>query len=325
MSKKYDIDYLHNLINEEEEENLHLDYKAAHALGKTDGKKAEISKDVSAMANSDGGVIIYGISEFKDKDSRYKPEKIDPVRRGQFSKEWLEQVINSNIQPKVKNIIITPVSISESDVVFVVKIPKSDTAHQAKDKRYYKRYNFESVPMEDYEVKDILNRAKYPKIVMDFRFIKEFDKNAGLKNARRKYTVTLEITCINNGSIFANYINYFIHLPDDLINDSFAVDLPESEKYENYLVISGDNTYQELIPQTKQTQSLWSRSNYIPLLPGVKKTFNSSLTLKNDFPSDEREIYWTVFADNAPPQEGKVKIKDIPFHIINGNNHRINI
>ena len=36
------------------------------------------------------------------------------------------------------------------------------TPHQAQDKRYYKRYNFQSAPMDDYEIKDILNRVKYP-------------------------------------------------------------------------------------------------------------------------------------------------------------------
>lgn len=39
-----------------------------------------------------------------------------------------------------------------------MNIPKSNTAHQAFDKKYYKRYNFESVAMEDYEIKDIINR-----------------------------------------------------------------------------------------------------------------------------------------------------------------------
>jgi predicted HTH transcriptional regulator len=38
------------------EENSNLDYKATDSLNKTlDSKKKEIAKDVSAMANSDGG------------------------------------------------------------------------------------------------------------------------------------------------------------------------------------------------------------------------------------------------------------------------------
>jgi hypothetical protein len=50
-------------IDDEEEESLTLDYKAADALAKSDGKKTEITKDVSAIANSAGGTIVYGLKE----------------------------------------------------------------------------------------------------------------------------------------------------------------------------------------------------------------------------------------------------------------------
>lgn len=152
------------LVANQVEENLHLDYKGADSIQKTDGKKKEISKDVSAFANSDGGTIIYGIREFDDALRKHLPEKIDPIDRIIISKEWIEQVINSNIQPKIPSLLITPIQITSSvnHVAYVVTIPKSNTAHQASDKKYYKRYNFESVPMEDYEIKDIINRQTNP-------------------------------------------------------------------------------------------------------------------------------------------------------------------
>ena len=116
------------------EESLNLDYKAADALSKSDGKKKEITKDVSAMANSDGGLIIYGIAEFQDVARSHLPEKLDAVNRIDFSKEWLEQVIN-NIRPKIDGLRIYPVSLSSgtNDVAYVVDIPQSRTAHQATD------------------------------------------------------------------------------------------------------------------------------------------------------------------------------------------------
>ena len=54
------------MILNQTEENLHLDYKGAGSLATIDGKKKEISKDISAFANSDGGFVIYGIREFDD-------------------------------------------------------------------------------------------------------------------------------------------------------------------------------------------------------------------------------------------------------------------
>ena len=41
------LDDLQDLIKNESQENLYLDFKASGSLGKSDGKKAEISKDVS--------------------------------------------------------------------------------------------------------------------------------------------------------------------------------------------------------------------------------------------------------------------------------------
>ena len=164
MFTKYSEVELLALIANQVEENINLDYKGADSLQKTDGKKKEISKDISAFANSDGGTIIYGIREFDDAARRHLPEKLDPVDRTNISKEWLEQVINSNIQPRVSGILITSIQLSSSanHVANIVTVPKSNTAHQASDKRYYKRYNFESVAMEDYEVKDIINRQSNP-------------------------------------------------------------------------------------------------------------------------------------------------------------------
>jgi predicted HTH transcriptional regulator len=96
-SQKTVEQYITNQI----QENLNLDYKASRAFSKSDGAIREISKDVSAMANSQGGVIIYGVKEFDEKEKRHLPEKIDPVDQTVYTKEWLEQIINSNIHPKI--------------------------------------------------------------------------------------------------------------------------------------------------------------------------------------------------------------------------------
>src|SRR6266508_1634840 len=95
MSKVWNQAAIQEYIDQEREESLTLDYKAAGSLAKTDGKRAEITKDVSAMANSAGGIIMYGVSENQDPAKKHLPEKLDPVDRTQFSKEWLEHVINN--------------------------------------------------------------------------------------------------------------------------------------------------------------------------------------------------------------------------------------
>lgn len=137
------------------QENIHLDYKRSEAISRK--KTAEISKDVSSFANSDGGIIVYGI---KEKD--HYPISMDSgIDHSDFTREWIEQVINSNITPRISGIEITQISINDLRSVFVISIPKSFRGpHQAADKKYYKRFNFLSVPMEDFEIKDISNRKE---------------------------------------------------------------------------------------------------------------------------------------------------------------------
>jgi len=162
---------LQQYIDDQVEESINLDYKAAGSLDKTDGKKNEIAKDISAFANSNGGLVIYGIAE-QNAGGKYLPEKFDTVDRTVFSKETLEQIINSRISPTIHGIIIHPVTIgaaADNKVAYVVEIPQSNTAHQAYDKRYYRRYNFQSIAMDDWEIKDIINRQTKTQVQIKFR------------------------------------------------------------------------------------------------------------------------------------------------------------
>lgn len=152
-----------SLIENRIEEGSELEFKSANALGRTDAQKRELSKDVSAFANSAGGTIIYGLDE-SDAQPHYAAS-LTPIDPKQISKEWLEQVINSTIQPRIGSVFINPIELkdkSPGNYCYIACVPESYTAHQASDKRYYKRYNFESVPMEDYEVRQTMNRAARP-------------------------------------------------------------------------------------------------------------------------------------------------------------------
>src|SRR5258708_2341586 len=102
-------------------ESLELEFKSCGALEKSNEKKREVSKDVSALANSAGGSLVYGIGE-RDHAASYLDSGFDPK---DISKEWLEQVINSNIHPKIQGLTITPVILRSKPgrVAYVVTVP----------------------------------------------------------------------------------------------------------------------------------------------------------------------------------------------------------
>ncbi|WP_017494726.1 helix-turn-helix domain-containing protein [Flavobacterium sp. WG21] len=212
----WNLDKINQYISDGIEENIHLDYKGSDSISKTNDKKNEISKDVSAFANSDGGVIIYGVKEYDEVDKSHLPEKIQPIDGNEYSKEWLEQIINSTISPKIHNIIITPVqtgNIKDNLVIYVVEIPKSTTAHQMKDKRYYRRYNFQSIPMDDWEIKDIINRVSQTKFEIYFETTpnKKFLKNWPPLPPKIK----IDIWVHNSGNRVIKYLDCFVSGSDE--------------------------------------------------------------------------------------------------------------
>src|SRR5690606_28809747 len=111
-----------------------------------------------------------GVKEFDEKDKSHLPEKITPIKRTEFTKEQLEQIITGNISPKIEGISIYNINLENPDeVIYVVEVPQSSTAHQnTRDKVYYKRHNFLVEAMLDYEIRDVMNRSQHPVIEMDF-------------------------------------------------------------------------------------------------------------------------------------------------------------
>lgn len=323
------IERIYSYIENKVEENLNLDYKAAFSLEKNEKKTIEISKDVSAFANSDGGIIIYGIKE--DKVNRHLPSEIDPIDRNIISKEWLEQIIQGKIRPRVDGILINPIAVNNNsnEVVYVVEIPKSHTAHQADDKKYYKRFNFNSEPMYDYEIRDILNRSKNPEIDIEFKIIKhtyEISKpldiqklftlnkdgiptsNHPKKEFQKEYK--LKIYAKNNGKVLANYINVDLFIKRALLVDNRKLNT-------EYVQIFADNTIRDVVGATAvptmngmSSNPKYGPSRYDPILPRQKMQIETEMLDEKAIDSEEN-IFWVVYADNAEPRKGQTTFKEI--------------
>lgn len=308
MNDSWDESRIQQYIDNEVQESLSLDYKSAGALGKNDRKKLEITKDVSAMANSAGGVIIYGISEFQEIERKHLPEKLDPINQAQFSKEWLEQIINS-IQPRISGLEIYPIPLNsgENHVVYVVKIPQSSTAHQARDWRYYKRLNFSSKPMENHEIVDVMGRSTFPLVNLEFSF--EVKKLTSLSISK-----TLIIKAKNVGQQYAQYVNCLIYLPEIFASHKMSMFNEGTKKINgvDYLILSENNTRRDVMWTGENTRTRGT-SWFDPILPSRHHTWIWDLpkTFDNRQLDSDEKIYWKVYADNAPVKEGFIEVRDI--------------
>jgi len=176
-----------DLISNGVEENIHLDYKQELPLRQDDKGKIELAKDVSAFANSNGGFIIYGVEE-----TGHKPTGIigiDP----EGTRERIENICLRHIHPHI-NVRIKSVDLKGiKKQVFVVWIPISSFAPHMVNFRFYKRQNFSSVPMEEYEVRELYRRNFEYKSQVDLFLLK---KNYGLNNPNNDDNLWVSfITC----------------------------------------------------------------------------------------------------------------------------------
>lgn len=207
----YTIDDIQALIDNHAEENVHLEFKCADALLKENTDK--ITKTLSAFANSDGGVVIYGVvekdhvaSDFSFMDgNKITAEKISLLAR--------------YVQPSIEGLTIFPIR-KDDDLmksIYVVKVPKSDKApHMAKDHKYYKRNNVESIPMEDFDVKDVINRIQNPQLGIFHCVLNRPPQ----RNKAQDYTKLSFIALIGNyGKVLSRdykLISYFFCIDDNI-------------------------------------------------------------------------------------------------------------
>jgi hypothetical protein len=155
------IDDLNALIANQITEDLHLDYKRSAAFEKPLNEvKADLSKDVSAFANSDGGVLVYGIVE--DNTTKLPVSVDGGVDHSKWSRERIESLINAYVSPRIDGLEVHQIRLSADRSAYVIAAPKSSRGpHQERITfRYYKRFNFSSEPMEDYEIQDVRNRRE---------------------------------------------------------------------------------------------------------------------------------------------------------------------
>ncbi|MER8577663.1 ATP-binding protein [Mesorhizobium sp. M1423] len=136
-------------------EGATLEYKSSRLFEQKNEKIFEtLSKELTALANAIGGILIIGI----DEDNERRILDVRPIEDPSKNETWLEDGLLSRIAPSLQ------ISIERIDVerghLLVLDVPPSRNApHQAADKRFYARRLFRIDPLLTFEVEDIRRRV----------------------------------------------------------------------------------------------------------------------------------------------------------------------
>ncbi|WP_299162813.1 ATP-binding protein [uncultured Tenacibaculum sp.] len=259
---------IENIIENKVRESNTLEFKQAEALYNLARKQEEdineFTKDITAIANSSGGIIIYGIQEFPKGNNKGKAKKLSPIDKSKISVEWMEQIMNSRIQPRIQNYKIYEIDINENQFVVAIDFQESTTVHQANDKRYYKRFEFQSVKMDDWEIKSLVNRYNKP-IIQEKIFIqKKPDYLIKQLTKLRAYDYELVIAVENTGNIMVNYLNCFLQIEKSAFKHIDFTNL-EKNSLSDFFEIPFSNKITRTI--TIQNNKFEIGSEYEPIMP----------------------------------------------------------
>jgi hypothetical protein len=221
-------------MSQRTEENVNLDYKDVRAYNNAD----DLAIHVSSFANSEGGLIILGMSQDEIQDEKGKIVKIYPkdITWGEvsFNKESLENKLVSRIRPAISGLVIRPVRNENDEVIFLIDIPKSNRApHMAYDYKYHKRMNFGTCAMEHYEVANLfrINWTMKEKLVE-----KIYDPLSSVLEKHAKQLA--EFTCPPSGDFeeILSKTYYKIQMPSELLEriDYYIDQLKELDRKEHF-------------------------------------------------------------------------------------------
>lgn len=267
------------------EETSNIDFKRGDALINNEKAKKNIAKDVSAFANSAGGIIIYGIAEVAHVAAEFSF-----IDGRIITKEWIEQVITSNIQRKIDGLKIIPIRF-DNDIkksIYIVSIPDSNNKpHISVDKRFYKRCNFESVPMEEYEIRSLYSKKSNSKLE-----IVEVRTN-GLITIRPQDSDSL----FWSSSKFNSYWSFYINIRNIGIHpvDSYKLVVTFNQRTKRHIPIICDpnvnrtllgdekmqispNYFQKILPQELVTAIWFNVSGY-----GIRRSKPTNNKYDSDF------------------------------------------
>ena len=109
----------------------------------------------------------------------------------------------------------------------------------------------------------------------------------------------LNYTLINKGSIYAKYINYFIYLPQKLVEDNSSL------IKDGNAIFYGENKSDKM--------------GYKPLLPHMKdETRCIRLKIEGDTVDDNLFVEYEIHADNSDVKRGRVRLSEIPCNKVEG-------
>lgn len=204
---------LDQLITDGVKENLYLEFKEKHDFSTPDlhrDDQENFSKVLSGFANSDGGILIWGIKTAKPGD---KAIELCPINQLDDFASRLQQSLINTVQPFIDGIRFGEIHGKHKGTGYLkVYVPRSDkTPHRAMlaGREYWKRGEHGFYRLEHFDLEDMFGRRQKPllEINLDYKSYTDNEESAN----------DLGFSFVNSGRAIARYYGFFCKFDNNFV------------------------------------------------------------------------------------------------------------
>jgi hypothetical protein len=187
------------------EEDLHLDFKTVANPGLASDDRRSLAIAVSGFANSDGGLIVWGVEARKNADGVDCAVSTQEISNARLCLTRLNDLTGQAVSPLVDGVDHRLIPTESGGGFCVSIIPASQGGpHMAKlrEDRYYKRNGSAFHRLEHFDLEDLFGRRPKPVLRFKYRLI---GSGGSSSSAGKVYGGAMIVGLENNGRGSAHF------------------------------------------------------------------------------------------------------------------------
>lgn len=171
-----DADAIQAIVDERRIESPTLDFKRVHTTNPFvgDPEQETVAKILNALANSSGGVVIFGIGTSKCEHKVDRADSLVLLENVHRAAARLNQILPSLSNPPLTGVRAKPIPLNGTGGVVAVLVPESRRPPHMTLKgarQYHHRVGDNSVAMEHHSVVDAFARRAVPELELETRVL----------------------------------------------------------------------------------------------------------------------------------------------------------